>query len=146
MRTPKPRTPGPDPLTASHAPDPKTLPEAPQHTTNLVASLQQRLREACWEKRHASADDELGLHFGERPSRNEKVAEVIAEGTGMALGDVRRDRDGRPSQLVHEPVTLMLGKLLSRAIRCFGQVHRLLPDSKVAVAPHWGRYRTGLGH
>ena len=140
------RAPSPGTLTPSYAPDSETLPEAAQHTADLVACLQQRLRQARWEKRHAGADDELGLHFRERPIRNEEMAEIVARGAGMALSDVRRNRDRRTPELVHEPVTLMLGKLLSRTIGRFSQVHRLLPDSKVAVAPHGSRYGTGLGH
>src|SRR5881409_1419423 len=74
------------------------------------------------------------------------MADIIAAGSRMTFGDVRRDRDGRSPQLAHEPVPFVLGKLLRRTIRLFSQVHRLLPDSEVAVAPHGGSDGGGRGH
>jgi len=53
--------------------------------------LQQRVRQVRREKPQPGAEDDLRLHFGERPIRDEKMAEIIAEGAGMTLRDVRRN-------------------------------------------------------
>src|SRR5207253_9521179 len=74
------------------------------------------------------------------------MADIIAAGPRMTFGDVRRDRDRRSSQLAHEAVTFVLGELLRRTIGLFSQVHRLLPDSEVAVAPHGSSDGSGRGH
>ena len=59
------------------------------------------------------------------------MAEIVARGAGMALSDVRRNRDGRTPELVHEPVTLMLGKLPSGTYEINGLMHDLVAAEMV---------------
>src|SRR5690349_16724825 len=74
------------------------------------------------------------------------MPEIVTGGPCVTLRDVRRNRDRCTAQLGHQPVAFLVGKALSRAIRRFREVHRLLPDSEVAITPHWSSRRTDLGH
>jgi hypothetical protein len=62
----------------------------------------------------------------------EKVDEILGRCTALPLGDVTRDRNCGPPQLVGQAKHLILRKRLGPAVDRDDDIHRLLPSNQIA--------------